>query len=248
MTHNRTPSGVAWSVDDGAVVVVSGPRRGRRGAHHRSWLTPRRKVMLSILLGLGMVPALVASSLAAWTVTTSNSGNTFATNTILLQDNQGAQDGTATSSGTAMFTVTNLEPNSPTTTQCIGVVFAGTASIASLTLTAALAGAGQATLQDQLTMNVATDNTSGTVSVTGGTNTNSGSCTNYPAGGSNATIGSQGATLANWASASPYTIASPVTNTWYKFTVSGLPAGDTSCATYCGKTITIALTWTLTTT
>jgi hypothetical protein len=204
--------------------------------------------VLSVLAIIGLVPTLITASFAAWTVSISNSGNTFSTNTILLQDNQGAQGGTSTSSGTAIFNVGNLEPNSSATTQCLGVVFSGTASIASLTLTAVLGGAGQATLQSELTMDVATYNTSGTVSVTGGVNTNSGSCASYPGGGSNTSIGSQGATLASWAGASPYTISSPVTNTWYKFTVSGLPPTASSCATYCGKTITMALTWTLTTT
>ena len=128
------------------------------------------------------------------------------------------------------------------------MVFSGTATVSSLTLGATLGGAGLTTLQTELTMNVATLNTSGTVSVTGGSNTNSGSCGSYPAGGTNTTIGTQGATLQNWASGGPYAIATPVTNTWYKFTVSGLPSADSSCATYCGKTITVSLTWTLTTT
>jgi len=223
---------------------------GRRygGVHRRRVLTRGRKLLLSVFVIVGLVPGLAIASLAAWTVTTSNSGNTFTTNTVLIQDNQGGQGGSSVTSGTAMFNVTNLEPNSSTTTQCIGVNFSGTASVSSLQLSATLGGAGQATLQTELTMNTATYNTSGTVSITGGTNTNSGSCTNYPAGGTNTTIGSQGATLANWTSGGPYTISSPVTNTWYKFTVSGLPSADSNCATYCGKTITIALTWTLTTT
>jgi hypothetical protein len=220
---------------------------GRRGVHRRPLLTRRRKLGLSVILVLGLLPALTAASLAAWTVSTSNSGNTFATNTILLQDNQGAQGGSAVTSGTAIFNVTDLEPNSSATTQCVGVNFSGSASISSLVLSATLGGAGQATLQGQLTMNTAEYNTSGTVSITGGTNTNSGDCTNYPSSGTDTTIGTQGATLASW-TGSTYTISSPVTNTWYKFTVSGLPAGDSNCATYCGKTITIALTWTLTTT
>jgi hypothetical protein len=211
-------------------------------------LTRRGKIVGSaLLLSAGTVIALVGTSLASWTVTISNPNNTFSTNTIVLQDNQGGQGGSATSSGTAIFNVTNLEPNSSATTACIGVVFAGT-SASSMTLGATLGGGGQSTLQSELTMNAATYNTSGSVSVTGGSNTNSGSCTNYPAGGSNQTIGTQGATLQSWAAGGPYTIASPVTNTWYKFTVSGLPSADSSCATYCGQTITVTLTWTLTTT
>jgi hypothetical protein len=198
------------------------------------------------LILLGLVGSM--GSWAAWTVSDSNSGNSFSTNTVLLDDNQGGQGGSATTSGTAIFNVTNLEPGSAATTQCVGVDFSGTATISSLTLTAALGGAGQSTLQGQLTVNTATLNTSGTVTVTPGTNTNSGSCTNYPSGGTNTSVGTQGATLQSWSSGSPYTISSPVTNTWYKFTVSGLPAGDTSCATYCNQTITVSLTWTLTTT
>ena len=196
---------------------------------------------------LGIAAVATAGSYAAWTVTDSNSGNSFSTSTVLLTDNQGGEAGSATNAGTAMVTVSNLSPGSSSTTACIGVNFSGAAA-SGMTLTAALGGAGQATLQSELTMNVATYNTSGTVTITPGSNTNSGSCASYPAGGTNTTIGTQGATMATWATASPYTIASPVTNTWYKFTISGLPAGDTNCATYCSQTITLALTWTLTTT
>ena len=204
--------------------------------------------MLAAVTAVGLIAVAVSATHAAWTVTDSNSGNTFSTNTILLQDNQGGQGGSAVSVGVAMFNVTNLEPNSAATTQCMGVNFSGTAAVASLTLSAALSGAGQATLQGELTVVAATYNVTGSVSVTAGTNTNSGSCTSYPGSGTNTAIGTAGGTLAVWTAASPYTIAAPVTNTWYKFTISGLPAADSSCATYCGKTITIALTWTLATT
>jgi hypothetical protein len=224
--------------------------------HKRSHVRPHKlllhaastKLVLSAAIVLVIAAVATIGAWAAWTVSDSNNNNTFSTNTVLLDDNQGGQGGSATTTGTALFNVTNLEPGSAVTTDCIGVDFAGTAAISSLTLTAALGGSGQSTLQGQLTMNVATLNNSGTVAVTPGSNTNSGSCTNYPSGGTNTSVGTQGATLQSWASGSPYTVSSPVTNTWYKFTVSGLPAGDTACATYCNQTITIALTWTLTTT
>jgi len=189
----------------------------------------RRKLALSALALLVAASAATVGSWSAWSATDANSNNTFSTNTVLIDDNQGGEGGSATATGTAMFNVTNLEPGSSSTTACIGVDFTGTPS--SLTLAAALGGAGQATLQSQLTVNTAEYNTSGTVTVTAGTNTNSASCANYPSGGTNTTIGTQGATMASWAGAGPYTIASPVTNTWYKFTISGLPAGDTNCAT-----------------
>jgi len=194
------------------------------------------------------VSAASFGSWSAWTATDTNSNNSFSTNTILIDDNQGGEGGSTTATGTAMFNVTNLSPGSSSTTACIGVDFSGSASASSLTLAASLGGAGQAVLQGQLTVNTAQYNTSGTVTVTPGSNTNSGSCANYPAGGTNTTIGTQGATMQSWAAGAPYTIASPVTNTWYKFTISGLPAGDTNCATYCNQTITVTLTWTLTTT
>ena len=222
---------------------AAAPRRGRharRGAD--------KKVVLSAAILLLIAAVATVGAWAAWTVSDSNSNNTFQTNTILLDDNQGGQGGSATSTGTAMFNVTNLEPGSAATTACIGVDFSGTAAISTLTLSASLGGAGAATLQGQLTMNTATLNTTGTVTVTPGSNTNNGSCTNYPGTGTNTTVGAQGATLQSWSSGGPYTIASPVTNTWYKFTVSGLPAGDSNCATYCNQTITVSLTWTLTTT
>jgi len=207
-----------------------------------------RKLLLSIpfLLLLGSFASV--SAWAAWTITASNSDNAFSTNTVLLQDNQGGQAGSATSTGTANFDVTNLEPGSPPTTACIGVDFSGSATVSTLTLGATLGGSGENTLQNQLSVNTAELNTSGTVPVTGGSNTNNGSCANYPSGGTNTIIGTQGTTLANWSSSGPYTILSPVTNTWYRFTISGLPSSDSTCSTYCNQTITLTLTWTLTTT
>jgi len=214
---------------------------------HRSDSATQKKLALSSAILLLIAALATFGSWAAWTVSDSNA-NTFSTNTVLLDDNQGGQAGSATSTGTAIFNVANLEPGSASTTACIGVDFSGTAPISTLTLGATLGGAGAATLEGQLTMNVATLNTSGAVAITPGTNTNNGSCASYPAGGTNTAVGTQGATLQSWASSGPYSVASPVTNTWYKFTVSGLPAGDSNCATYCGQTITVNLTWTLTTT
>ncbi|HXX91319.1 MAG TPA: hypothetical protein VEI83_13960 [Acidimicrobiales bacterium] len=218
------------------------PKSDEPKAHEKK----RRKLAFSALALLLLASAATIGSWSAWSVTDSNSNNSFSTNTILIDDNQGGEGGSATATGTAMFNVTNLSPGSTSTTACIGVDFSGSATVSTLTLAASLSGAGQATLQNQLTVNTAQYNTSGTVTVTPGTNTNSGSCANYPSGGTNTTIGTQGATLAGWSGAGPYSIASPVTNTWYKFTISGLPAGDTNCATYCSQTITVTLTWTLT--
>ncbi len=223
-------------------------RRGRAAHTVRRGASPQAKLGLIALclVLMGMVGTM--GSWAAWSVSDSNSSNTFSTNTILLDDNQGGQGGSATSTGTALFNVTNLEPGSAATTECIGVDFSGTATVSSLTLTATLGGSGLSTLEGQFTMNTATLNTSGTVTVTPGSNTNSGSCTNYPSSGTNTSVGTQGATLQSWASTSPYTVSSPVTNTCYKFTVSGLPSADSSCSTYCNQTITLTLQWTLTTT
>jgi len=206
----------------------------------------RSKVVLSAAAVVGVLSLALSGSWAAWTASDVNSGNTFTTSTILIADNQGGEAGSASNTGTYLFNVANLSPGSSATTACIGVDITGTPT--SLTLSATLGGADQTTLQGQLTLNTAVYRTGGTTNVTPGSNTNSGSCTGYPATGSDVTIGSQGATLQSWAAGGPYTIAAPVTHTWYKFTVSGLPPADTNCATYCNRTMTIAFTWTLTAT
>jgi len=227
-------------------VSTQGPWRPRQSARPAAGLISRKLFLTTVgLVLLGLAAGL--GSWAAWTVADAGPANTFQTNTVLIDDNQGGEGGSATSTGTALFNVTNLEPGSTSTTACIGVDFSGTATISTLVLSASLGGAGVTTLEGVLTMNTAELNTSGTVTVTPGSNTNSGSCTNYPSGGTNTTIGTQGASLQTW-SGSNYTISSPVTNTWYKFTVSGLPSGDSNCTTYCNQTLTITLTWTLTTT
>jgi hypothetical protein len=209
---------------------------------------PKLKIGLTaaVVLVLGLVG--LGGSYAAWVVTDSNT-STLSTNTITINDNQGGSGGATVATGTALITVSNLEPNSSATTACMGVNFSGTATVSTLTLGAALGGAGQSTLQGQLTMSTATYNTTGTVNTpVPPASNNNGSCTNYPSSGTNTNIGTQGATLSSWSTGGPYTISSPVTNTWYKFTISGLPAGDSNCVTYCGQTITVQLTWTLTTT
>jgi len=224
-------------------------RSWSRGMNARARIAATRsrsRLVLTIAVVLGVVSITVTGTWAAWTASDVNSSNTFSTSTILLADNQGGEAGSATNTGTYLFNVTNLSPSSSATTACIGVDFTGTAT--SMTLGATLGGADQTTLQGQLTLNTAVYRTGGTTNVTPGSNTNSGACTGYPVSGSDVTIGSQGATLQSWAASGPYSIASPVTHTWYKFTVSGLPAGDTNCATYCNRTITIAFTWTLTAT
>jgi predicted ribosomally synthesized peptide with SipW-like signal peptide len=217
------------------------PGRGR-------WfrLSGRRLTVLPLALLVLACSVGITGTFAAWTATDAMSASTLSTNTILLADNQGGEGGTASNTGTAIFNVSNMFPGGAATTACVGLKISGTATASNLSMAATLGGAGQATLQSQLTMTTATYNTSGTVSVTAGSNTNNGSCASYPAGGTNTTVGTQGATLQTWAGAAPYAIASPSSDIWYKFTVSGLPAGDNTCATYCSKTITLTLAWTLT--
>jgi len=214
--------------------------RVRSGTNHRLRLPAGRKLAVSLSLAATMAGAGVIGVLATSTVADADSGTT---GTVLLQDDQGGPGGSAVSTGTTMIHVTGREPGSTATTQCLGVTFAGGAAGSSLTLTAALGGTGRAPLQGQLTVDSATYHTGGT---TAGSPTGGDSCAGYPRGGADTTIGTQGATMATWSAASPYAIAGPVTDTWYKFTVSGLPAGN-DCAVYCNQTITLALTWTLTT-
>jgi hypothetical protein len=81
---------------------------------HPTDRAPRRgrKLALSVVLLALIVSAATLGSWSVWTVTDSNSGNTFSTNTILLADNQGGAGGSTTSTGTALFNVTNLQPGS----------------------------------------------------------------------------------------------------------------------------------------
>lgn len=223
----------------GAATARSGTRRDLRSRRRLRSRIVATGVVVAAAAGLS-----VAGTWAAWTVTSTNPGNQFSTSTVLLQDNQGGQGGATTSTGSALFTVTDMSPGA-SYTRCIGVDFSG-ASASAMTLSAALSGTDAALLDDVLTVDAATYNTSGTVTVTPGVDTNGGSCADHPGGGTDTAIGTQGATLATWAAAGPYSIASPVTDTWYEFTVAMDPAA-TSCATYCGKTLTLALTWTLTT-
>lgn len=208
----------------------------------------RAKVGLSVAIVIGLASLTTIGAWSAWTATSTNANNTFSTNTVLIADSQGGEGGSAASTGRAMFNVTNLEPGSSATTACIAVDLSGNAPASSLELAATLGGAGQSVLQDQLSVTAAEYNTGGRATVTPGSDTNNGSCAGYPAGGANRAIGRQGATLAAWAGGGPYAISNPAATTWYKFTVSGLPAGDSSCATYCNKSITVTLAWTLTTT
>ena len=208
--------------------------------------TRRRRLLVLLLLILLLIVWMAIGAWSSWQVTDTNSANTMSSNTILLDDNQGGQGGSAVSTGTAMFAVSSLEPGSAATTACIGVDMSGTAIPASMTLTPAVTGSP--VLASALTVQVAEYNTSGAVAVTPGTNTNSGSCALYPTGGSNVAVGAAGSTLSAWSAAGPYTISAPVTNTWYEFSVSGLPAADTNCAVYCGLSVTVSLTWSLITT
>ncbi|HML00317.1 MAG TPA: hypothetical protein VK428_09020, partial [Acidimicrobiales bacterium] len=104
-----------------------------RGGKH-TMKNRRRKLLFSTLFLLLLGSFASVGSWAAWTISDSNPTNTFSTNTVLLQDNQGGQAGSATSTGTAMFNVSNLEPGSTATTACIGVNFSGTAAVSTLTL------------------------------------------------------------------------------------------------------------------
>ena len=215
-------------------------RAGRQGG------TPWRRVLLTAALVLVLCAAAAGSSWATWEVVASRPGNTFFTKAVLMYDNQGDEGGTSMRSGAAMFDVTGIEPGSPATTRCIGVDLRGNAGARSMTLTATLGGSGAAFLGDRLTMQAAERNRSGTVAAVPGENTNGGSCAGYPASGPDKPIGTQGATLSQWAAGGPYPVPAR-TGTWYRFTISGLPPGTLRCPAECGQTVTVQLSWTLTT-
>jgi hypothetical protein len=211
----------------------------------------KAKLLLAVTALLTVASLAVAGSWAAWTVSDSNNSNSFTTGTVLLADNNGGEAGTATNTGTAMFSVTGMAPGD-VQTRCIGVkVISGTPS--AMTLAASLAGANSATLGPVFQMTTATweAGTTGTVAGqddNGANNTvNSNGCSGYTPSSPNS-IGTQGATLTSWVNGgTPYSTSTTQTDAFYKFAVT-FPSGSNNCNSYCNKVITISLTWQVTAT
>lgn len=206
------------------------------------WRMARRgKVALSIALVLSLGTAGVFGSWAAWTVADSNASNTFSTAAITLDDSRGGSAGATTATGTTLFGTVTVAPGAAATTKCIAVRRQNTNTATQLDLSASLTG-DAATLGGQLTMTAIYDNSGGAWPAL----PHDGSCGAYPGG--NTAAGSV-TDLTSWVGAGPYTLASPASVVWYKFTVAvagTLTAG--TCSTYCGKSVVLTLTWTLTAT
>ena len=81
---------------------------------------PRRSTtsrLLRTLLVLGVLGALTGTGTwAAFSATTANSGNSFASGTVSISDND---------AGSALFNVSAMKPNDPTRTSCITVTYTG---------------------------------------------------------------------------------------------------------------------------
>ena len=89
--------------------------------HHRTHRSRRSPTVLAIgmVLSAGIV---WQASYAAFTGTTSNPNNTWATGTVTLTDDDG---GSSPTTGTAMFTATGMRPGDPDLVHCVRVTYAG---------------------------------------------------------------------------------------------------------------------------
>jgi hypothetical protein len=123
-----------------------------------------RRILVPLILAGIVLAVTVGYSAAAFFNTTSNSGDTFATGTVSITDND---------AGTAMLSISNGKPGQPsaTDTSCIKVTFTG-----SLDSTVRLYGNVSGSLASYLTL-----------TVTRGTDSSPSfdSCTNFTADGTN---------------------------------------------------------------
>ena len=148
----------------GYKIEIARERRPRRvhapkGAPARRSRT-RRSVMTLLLVGVvGVVAGL--GSYAVFTATTENTGNSFASGTVAIEDND---------SGTAMLALANAKPGD-SDTSCIRIRYTGT-----LDSTVRLHGSVSGSLASYLTL-----------TVTRGTDSSPSfdSCTNFTADGTN---------------------------------------------------------------
>src|SRR3954447_8298844 len=75
-----------------------------------------RKLLITVLI-LGIVGSVAGTAtFSAFSSTTANSGNSFAAGTVLVSDND---------AGSAMWSVSNQAPNSPSVVKCIKVTYTG---------------------------------------------------------------------------------------------------------------------------
>jgi hypothetical protein len=184
----------------------------------------RRAARLGVLASTGLALTLSTglvwqASYSAYSATTANGTDNWATGTVALTDDD---------SGTAMFSATNLRPGS-TGTKCITVTSNGT-----LPAAVKLYGSGAATTN---ALSTYID-----LSVTMGTGGSFGSCTGYTSGGSVYT-----GTLAGFTGSSYATgygtwapTGSPGESRTYQFTYTVQAAAPTSTQ---GGTASISFTW-----
>ena len=85
-----------------------------RGARRRSKLQRALATLAAVGITAGVV---AAGTYAAFSATTSNSGNQFAAGTVGIGDND---------ANSAMFSLTGMTPSDPTATRCIVTTYTGT--------------------------------------------------------------------------------------------------------------------------
>ena len=208
--------------------------------------------MALVLVG---ATAVISGSVGVFSASITNNTNTFSSSVLVLGDTQGGEGGPCSGTcqtGTALINVSNIEPGT-VVTQCIEVGWFTNRGVASVTMTPSITSG--ATLAGYLVVPTSQYNSTAGSSFTfphalGSSNPG---CASYPAGGTNTSVPASGGglpssttPLSTWAAGSAYA-TSTLNWSWYKFSVQ-LPAADSSCATYCGLSTQVAITWTATST
>ncbi|MEZ5323120.1 MAG: hypothetical protein R2698_13790 [Microthrixaceae bacterium] len=193
--------------------TLSRPLRG-------GWLV--RGVAAAAAVMLAGVVALEGSR-AALSATTDNGSNTFGAGTVVLSDND---------SGSAMFTLTTMQPGSPEV-RCIKVSYTGSLTADVKLYGAVTAGTG---LESYLDLTVETGSGTGATGV-------GGSCTGFSSPStvySTDTLANFVSTHSNWATGNGtnFTGATNPTDVYYRFTID-LQSNNAAQ----GKTATAAFTW-----
>lgn len=149
--------------------------RGRRGASRRRRIGPpsrraRRFLgFLALPIGLLIAGLLTTPSYAVFNGTTANAGDTWSAGTVVLQN---TSSGTNAATGSAVFSATNLQPNTTanTGTRCVAVTSSGSVTSAVAMYVSNVTPSTAGTLPSYLSM---------TIEMGTGTTGTNGACTTF---------------------------------------------------------------------
>jgi hypothetical protein len=217
----------------------------------------RTRLVLLVVLPVAVVAAsaVMSGSVGSFSAQVVNNANTFSSSVLVLGDSQGGIGGACSGScqtGTALINVSNVEPGT-IVTDCLEVGWFTNRGVASVTMTPTIS-TGPALAADLVVPTSQFNSTAGSsFTLPHALGSANPGCASYPAGGTNTSVPASGGgapssttPLSTWASGTAYG-ASTTNWTWYRFSIQ-LPAADSSCATYCGLSTQVAITFTATST